>query len=57
MLTVVCANLHPAYSRGEQVADRSIHYAGLIAALLGSTALIVAAVERQHTLTIACVVV
>lgn len=46
-----------AYSHGEQVADRWIHYAGLIAVLLGSAALIVTAVKAEHALTIVCIAI
>jgi hemolysin III len=47
--------LAPTYSRGERMADRAVHYAGLVAALVGSVVLIVAAAERERALTIVSV--
>jgi hemolysin III len=50
-------SLTPTYGRGEQMVDRGIHYAGLLAALIGSIVLIVAAAERERALTIVSVAV
>ena len=47
--------LTPIYGRGEKIADRCVHYAGIVAAVLGSVVLIVAAVERERALTIVSV--
>jgi hemolysin III len=47
--------LTPIYGRGEKIADRCVHYAGLVAAVLGSVVLIVAAAERERALTIVSV--
>lgn len=47
----------PAYGRGEQIADRAVHYAGLAAGLVGSVVLIAAAAERQNALTIVSVAI
>jgi hemolysin III len=49
--------LTPTYGRGEQIADRTVHYAGLVAGLVGSVVLIVAAAERERALTIVSVVI
>ncbi len=49
--------LTPTYGRGEQIADRYVHYAGLLAGLVGSIVLIVAAAERERALTIVSVAV
>ena len=49
--------LTPTYGRGEQIADRCVHYAGLLAGLVGSIVLIVAAAERERALTIVSVAV
>ena len=62
MLSVVPGKKHadtptPTYGRGEQIADRCIHYAGLVAALIGSVVLIVAAAERERALTIVSVAI
>ena len=45
------------YGRGELIADRCIHYAGLVAGLVGSFVLIVEAAERERALTIVSVVI
>ena len=45
----------PIYGRGERIADRCVHYVGLVAAVLGSVVLIVAAAERERALTIVSV--
>ncbi len=49
--------LTPTYGRGERIVDRGVHYAGLLAALIGSIVLIVAAAERERALTIVSVAV
>jgi hemolysin III len=49
--------LTPAYGRGEQIADRGVHVAGFVAALVGSIVLVVAAAERERALTIVSVVI
>jgi len=46
-----------AYGRGELIADRCVHYAGLVAGLIGSLVLIVEAAERERALTIVSVVI
>jgi hemolysin III len=46
-----------AYGRGEQIADRYIHFAGLAAGLVGSVALVAAAAERARALMIVSVAV
>jgi hemolysin III len=46
-----------AYGRGEQIADRSIHLAGLVAGLVGSVALVAAAAERARALMIVSVAI
>jgi hemolysin III len=43
------------YHVREQIADRWVHYAGLLAALVGSVVLIAAAAERESTLLLASV--
>ncbi len=50
-------SLTPTYGRGERMVDRGVHYAGLLAALIGSIVLIVAAAERERALTIVSVAV
>jgi hemolysin III len=45
------------YGRGELIADRYVHYAGLVAGFIGSLVLIVEAAERDRALTIVSVVV
>jgi len=45
------------YGRGELIADRYVHYAGLVAAVVGSLVLIVEAAERERALTIVSVIV
>jgi hemolysin III len=45
------------YGRGELIADRCVHYAGLVAGLIGSLVLIVEAAERERALTIVSVVI
>ena len=49
--------LTPTYGRGERIADRCVHYAGLAAGLLGAIVLIVAAAERERALTIVSVAI
>ena len=49
--------LTPTYGRGERIADRCVHYAGLVAGLVGSVVLIVAAAERERALTIVSVAI
>jgi len=44
-------------SRREQLADRCIHYVGLVASIVGAVVLIVAAVDRKRGLTIVSVVI
>ena len=46
-----------SYGRGEQIADRYVHLAGLAAGLVGSVVLVAAAAERAHTLMIVSVVI
>jgi hemolysin III len=46
-----------AYGRGEQIADRYVHLAGLAAGLVGSTVLVAAAAERARVLMIVSVAV
>jgi hemolysin III len=46
-----------AYRRGEQIADRYIHVAGLAAGVVGSVVLLAAAAERARTLMIVSVAV
>jgi len=46
-----------AYGRGEQIADRYVHLAGLAAGLVGSTVLVAAAAERARALMIVSVAV
>lgn len=45
------------YGRGEQIADRYVHLAGLAAALIGSTVLLAEAAERARALMIVSVAV
>jgi hemolysin III len=45
------------YARGELIADRCVHYAGLVAGLVGSLFLIVEAAERERVLTVISVVI
>ncbi len=45
------------YGRGELIADRCVHYAGLVAGLIGSLFLIVEAAERERVLTVISVVI
>jgi len=45
------------YGRGEQIADRYVHLAGLAAALVGSVVLVAAAAERARALMIVSVAV
>jgi hemolysin III len=45
------------YSRGERLADRCIHRAGLVAGPVGAVVLIVAAAERERALTIVSVAI
>ena len=49
--------LTPSYGRGEWIADCCVHYAGLVAGLVGSVVLIVAAAERERALTIVSVAI
>lgn len=49
--------LTPRYGRGERIADRCVHYAGLVASLVGAVVLIVAAAERERALTIVSVAI
>src|SRR5262245_40325203 len=46
-----------AYGRGEQIADRYVHLAGLAAGVVGSVVLVAAAAERARTLMIISVAV
>jgi len=46
-----------AYGRGEQIADRYVHLAGLAAALAGSVVLVAAAAERARALMVVSVAV
>jgi hemolysin III len=46
-----------AYGRGEQIADRYVHLAGLAAALVGSIVLVAAAAERARALILVSVLV
>ncbi len=46
-----------AYGRGEQIADRYVHLAGLAAGLVGSIVLVAAAAERARALMIVSVAV
>jgi hemolysin III len=46
-----------AYGRGEQIADRYVHFAGLAAGLVGSVTLVAAAAERARALMIVSVAV
>jgi len=45
------------YRRGEQIADRYVHLAGLVAGLVGSGVLVAAAAERARTLMIVSVAI
>jgi hemolysin III len=47
----------PSYGRGERIADRCVHYAGLVASVIGAAVLIVAAAERERALTIVSVAI
>jgi hemolysin III len=47
----------PSYGRGERIADRCVHYAGLVAGVVGAVVLIVAAAERERALTIVSVAI
>jgi len=47
----------PSYGRGERIADRCVHYAGLVASVVGAVVLIVAAAERERALTIVSVAI
>ena len=47
----------PNYRRGERIADRCVHYAGLIAGPVGAVVLVVAAAERERALTIVSVAI
>jgi hemolysin III len=47
----------PNYRRGERIADRCVHYAGLVAGPVGAVVLIVAAAERERALTIVSVAI
>jgi hemolysin III len=47
----------PSQTRGELIADRCVHYAGLVTAVVGSVVLVVAAAERERALTIVSVAV
>ena len=44
-------------SRREQLADRYVHYLGLVAGLIGAAAIVIAAAERGRTLAVAAVAV
>jgi hemolysin III len=61
MLSVVQAeimhDISPTYRRGERIADRCVHYAGLVAGLVGAVVLLVAAAERERALTIVSVAI
>ncbi len=46
-----------AYGRGERIADRYVHLAGLVAGVVGSVVLVVAAAERARALMIVSVAV
>jgi hemolysin III len=47
----------PSYGRGERIADRCVHYAGLVGGVVGAVVLIVAAAERERALTIVSVAI
>ena len=47
----------PNYRHGERIADRCVHYAGLVAGPVGAAVLIVAAAERERALTIVSVAI
>ena len=47
----------PSYRRGERIADRCVHYAGLVAGPVGAVVLVVAAAERERALTIVSVAI
>ena len=47
----------PNYRRGERIADRCVHYAGLVAGPVGAVVLVVAAAERERALTIVSVAI
>ncbi|MCI0430125.1 MAG: hemolysin III family protein [Rhodospirillales bacterium] len=49
--------LTPSYRRGERIADRCVHYAGLAAGPVGAVVLVVAAAERERALTIVSVAI
>ena len=55
--TTLMRVITPAYGRGEQIADRTVHYVGLFGGLVGSVILVVAAAERQRALTVVSVVI
>jgi hemolysin III len=48
---------HPVYRRGEQIADRCIHYAGLAASPVGAVVLVAAAAHRDNVLVIVSVAI
>ena len=47
----------PSYGRGERIADRCVHYAGLVAGPVGAVVLMVEAAERERALTIVSVAI
>jgi hemolysin III len=48
---------HPVYRRGEQIADRCVHYAGLAASPVGAVVLVAAAAHRDNALVIVSVAI
>ena len=46
-----------SYGRGEQIADRYVHYAGLAAGMVGSVVLVAAAAQRESMLMIVSVTI
>jgi hemolysin III len=47
----------PSFRRAERIADRCVHYAGLVAGPVGTIVLVVAAAERERALTILSVAI
>ena len=45
------------FIRGEHLADRYIHYLGIVAAVIGAVVLIIAAAQRERALTLISVIV
>jgi hemolysin III len=48
---------HPVYRRGEQIADRCVHYAGLAASPIGAVVLVAVAAHRDNALVIVSVAI